>query len=489
MKYDIKRAVKANLLLIWFFALFLPITAFINDGLAYGIQAFIATGSTAFLATILFFLPIPIMVKSQIMVIIPFVASLLLSITGGGVARMFNLYILSFAMQALYFNYKTMAFYGGGAIFVLIAMFLVNPSLILDPGMGIGEFVPRIGAMISVSLVLVLLTKWGGETVKNVERANIENQESLSQLTELFEGIKRATDKLEKSSSFSKNKMEDNTLMNEEITMAMGELSKSVEEAAQQVEKINYSTKNSSEDITKTSNSMDELKTSFKELYISFGESAHSMTAMQKVMNIINSTVIENHTAMEELSNQMGRVQESLNGIKSIADQTNLLALNASIEAARAGDEGKGFAVVAEEIRKLSQGSNKIAEEIYELISQLIDVTQKAKQGADSGIKAVGNGEESMILLNRHFTGLEAKINVSEKVLTDENARLYKVSKEFKLVEEAISDIAAVLEENSAHFQEISSKVDVQNESTHEINEEMKKIDAIGKDLSRAMRT
>lgn len=99
MNYNLKRAVTANIGFIWFFSFFLSLTAYINGGLAYGLKALVATLATAIIATVVNLLPVSIIFKSEFVIFLPFFASLGLSIVNGGVARMFNIYILALVMR------------------------------------------------------------------------------------------------------------------------------------------------------------------------------------------------------------------------------------------------------------------------------------------------------------------------------------------------------------------------------------------------------
>lgn len=86
----------------------------------------------------------------------------------------------------------------------------------------------------------------------------------------------------------------------------------------------------------------------------------------------------------KELTNAVEKIGAITVAIKYIASETNLLALNATIEAARAGDHGRGFAVVANEVRKLSEQSNKSTDnirisiqEVQQVVDQIVPALQR----------------------------------------------------------------------------------------------------------------
>jgi methyl-accepting chemotaxis protein len=83
---------------------------------------------------------------------------------------------------------------------------------------------------------------------------------------------------------------------------------------------------------------------------------------------------------VDEISQRMDQAVRLLDDVKGIADQTNLLALNAAIEAARAGEAGRGFAVVANEVRSLSQNSDKFSDEIRGVVMGAKEKIEAARE-------------------------------------------------------------------------------------------------------------
>ena len=117
----------------------------------------------------------------------------------------------------------------------------------------------------------------------------------------------------------------------------------------------------------------------------------HFVQSTSDAMNeFVDSTVQNSKRAMElvekmdAITGQVSGILGILNEVESIAKQTNLLALNAAIEAARAGEAGRGFAVVADEVRNLSENTNKFSKQIRVLVGDVNKSLVSAEQSINS---------------------------------------------------------------------------------------------------------
>lgn len=171
--------------------------------------------------------------------------------------------------------------------------------------------------------------------------------------------------------------------------------------------------------------------------------------------------------------------------ITSIASQTNLLSLNASIEAARAGEQGKGFAVVASEIKTLAEQSTESAEEIRNIITNLVQKFGVSTELVEKIQESVTIEGDVLDGVQESFNKVTHSINQTSENINDIYGKTNELSNAKDNVLTEVSNLSAISQENAASCEETTSVIENINDNIEKISNSSKDTIHISQNLEQ----
>lgn len=157
--------------------------------------------------------------------------------------------------------------------------------------------------------------------------------------------------------------------------------------------------------------------------------------------------------------------------------------MNASIESARAGEQGKGFAVVADNIRNLSEQSKKIIESINEVTTLIFDKSEIASRMSEEGEKAVLEGIQMIDEVASYLDDIKIYYHDTNENLSKSMNEIAVAANNFISIQEQITNVASISEENSASTEEILSIIEDENSQINYINTSVAEVHGLSKRL------
>ena len=268
--------------------------------------------------------------------------------------------------------------------------------------------------------------------VDNIKQSSESLINSANQLTDMAQSTRTTVDSVCDS---MRGITDASVTQNEETTVAIG----NVQGMANEIAYIS----NIMDSLTQHANQMSEAEqaseTIIHQLNASNEETIDTITNVAEQINALHSSV--------EL------IQTAINMIQSIAEETDLLSLNANIEAARAGESGRGFSVVATQISKLADQSNSTAENVADIIANIIAEADRMVEMMGDVKNKIHEQQKKLDDTMDKSSAVALGVNNSLRDIDTIRNKISVLSQSGDSIQDIVTNLASIAEQNESSTQ------------------------------------
>ena len=331
--------------------------------------------------------------------------------------------------------------------------------------------------------IVLVKTRFPDETID----MGLSIHRMMEHLRELVRSIREISEKVSESAkTLSSTALEINA-STEEVAFAVEHISRGAENQAEMVSKSSKVIHEMAISIELVAKRAREASGAARETSLTARRGGEQSKELLEKMRGFFDRVEQSGRQFMEFNAKLQRVGKIADFIGDIARQTNMLALNASIEAARAGEYGKGFAVVAEEVRKLSEGAGRSAEDILELISGIREESHRVQDTILEISKNIGEGKKNIDITADSFREImETVVETERKTNSIADMSAMQTDGAGQMVTN-VDEIAKVAEDNAASTEQVSAATQEQAVAMQEMAMAARELAALSDSLLQSV--
>lgn len=306
------------------------------------------------------------------------------------------------------------------------------------------------------------------------------------ELAKSIETISDNTKAVLNASAELKNTAKETNDSMQEVEKAVNSIAQSASMQADISGKASDNVADMGEKIEQTSREMIDMKQNAVAMHESEEKNAKTIHALLKGNEEVRRLIETIFEQTKQTNESAQKIKAATEIITSIADETSLLSLNASIEAARAGENGRGFAVVADQIQKLANQSNESSQKIEEIVSRLIEDSDKAvttmAQVSETIAEQTGHMQETQAMTDEVMEKLKKSM---ESMQIIENSVTYLDSARQEIIK-TVTELSDIARQNAATTQQVCATANMVTESFGQVEGSTEGLKAIADGLEES---